>query len=177
MNTNEPNILLIDHFLSEASTLFDKLRESVEWDTSMAARNTASFGEPYNYSQMAYESRPMHPLLVPVAERIAETLKIAFNNCLLNFYLSGQSTMGFHSDDTNHLQSGTGVAIVSLGSQRGITYRSKANHAVRHTISLSPGSLLYMDADVQDHWMHAIKKDADAGPRISLTWRAFRAAD
>ena len=156
--------------------LFEDLRVSVDWDTSMAARHTASYGEPYNYSQMTYEARSMHPSLVPVAERLHEELNIAFNNCLLNFYLSGDSTMGFHSDNTSNLQANTGVAIVSLGSQRGITYRNKADQAVRRTYPLAPGSLLYMDSEVQDNWMHAIKKDAVAGPRISLTWRAFREA-
>ena len=118
----------------------------------------------------------MHPLLIPVAEQLTRQLKIDFNNCLLNFYLTGNSTMGFHSDDTSALQPDTGVAIISLGSQRGITYRHKSDHSIQHTLSLAPGSLLYMDSAVQDHWMHAIKKDSKAGPRISLTWRAFRNA-
>ncbi len=176
MSVSKPDILLVDSFLSDAEALFDNLRDSVDWDTSMTARHTASFGEPYNYSQMAYEPRPLHPSLAPVAERLSEKLGIAFNNCLLNFYLSGDSTMGFHSDDTSDLESGTGVAIVSLGSQRGITYRSKADTQIRHTFPLATGSLLYMDSKVQDNWMHAIKKDANAGPRISLTWRALRKA-
>ncbi len=161
MSVSEPDILLIDEFLSNSALLFDDLRTSVDWDTSMAARHTASYGEPYNYSQMTYEARPMPPSLAPVAERLEERLKVTFNNCLLNFYLSGE---------------GTGVAIVSLGSQRGITYRNKADKDVRHTFPLAPGSLLYMDSEVQDHWTHAIRKESDAGPRISLTWRAFRKA-
>ena len=85
--------------------------------------------------------------------------------------------MGFHSDQTDHLQPGTGVAIVSLGSTRGLTFRSKADRGIRHTYPLAPGSLLYMDSEVQEHWMHAVKKDVEAGPRISLTWRAFQKAD
>lgn len=173
----EPDILLIDDFLPDAGTLFDELHDTVDWDTSMVARHTASYGKPYNYSQMSYQERPMHPALAPVAERLSETLHITFNNCLLNFYLSGDSTMGFHSDDTSNLLAGTGVAIVSLGSQRGITYRSRIDQKVRHTFPLPSGSLLYMDSEVQDNWMHAIKRDAEAGPRISLTWRAFRGAD
>ncbi|MFN0125512.1 MAG: hypothetical protein ACKV19_02370 [Verrucomicrobiales bacterium] len=38
---------------------------------------------------------------------------------------------------------------------------------------LNPGSLLYMDAAVQEDWLHAVKPAPGAGPRISLTWRAF----
>ena len=174
MTTSEPDILLVDDFLLDPATLFDELRDSVDWDTTMTARHTASFGEPYNYSQMTYAASPMHPALAPVAERLTRKLKITFNNCLLNLYLSGASSMGFHSDDTSNLQPGAGVAIVSLGGERGITYRSKTDREILHTFPLLSGSLLYMDSDVQDNWMHAIKKEANAGPRISLTWRAIR---
>lgn len=172
--TIEPDVLLVDDFLSEHAKLFDALRECVDWDTRMASRHTASYGVPYNYSQMQYPERPMLDSLVPVAERLWDRLGFRMNNCLLNFYLTGQSTMGFHSDDTTDLQSGTGVAIVSLGSPRGITFRDKSNPEIQHTFSLKPGSLLYMDAKIQTQWVHAIRKQKDAGPRISLTWRAFK---
>ena len=49
MSVSKPDILLVDSFLSDAEALFDNLRDSVDWDTSMTARHTASFGEPYNY--------------------------------------------------------------------------------------------------------------------------------
>jgi alkylated DNA repair dioxygenase AlkB len=81
--------------------------------------------------------------------------------------------MGFHSDDTRGLVAGTGVAIVSLGSVRDITYRSKADPSLSYSYPLQPGSLLYMDDAVQQNWVHAIKQQANAGPRISLTFRAI----
>lgn len=109
-------------------------------------------------------------LLVMLEKR----LNIQFNNCLLNFYETGDNTMGFHSDETTGLVSGTGVAIVSLGSIRDITYRSKSQPQIQRSFPLKPGSLLFMDDVVQENWMHAIKRQKDAGPRISLTWRAFR---
>jgi len=66
------------------------------------------------------------------------------------------------------------VAIVSLGSVREITYRSKEKHDHNVSYALNSGSLLYMDDAVQEAWLHAIEKVADAGPRVSLTWRAFK---
>ena len=122
---------------------------------------------------MTYPAVPMHPILTPLVGMLYDKLQIYFNNCLLNYYQSGNSTMGFHSDDTSNLQSGTGVAIVSLGNSRDITYRHKANHDIRHSFTLVSGSLLYMDSAVQDDWMHGIRKQPNAGSRISLTWRAF----
>lgn len=173
MNDLLPDLLVVEDFLSNSTALFEELRTTVDWDTCMSARHTASFGVPYNYSQMSYPAVEMPPALVPVADRLRQTLNIEFNNCLLNYYLSGDSTMGFHSDDTTDLKAGTGVAIISLGHSRDITFRSKASPDVRRSYPLASGSLLYMDSSVQEAWMHAVKKQRDAGPRISLTWRAF----
>lgn len=166
-------LLIEDAFLSDQMALFNALSQSVRWEGSMAARRTASFGVPYNYAQMTYPAVPMHTALVPVVEQLHKTLGVRFNNCLLNFYETGRSKMGFHADDTTELQPGTGVAIVSLGHPRKITYRSKADKTLQHSFTLPPGSMLYMSSALQDDWVHAIKKQKDVGPRISLTWRAF----
>lgn len=166
-------ILIEDHFLEDPSSLFDVLVKQVDWDERMAARKTASFGVPYDYSQISYPRRPLLPALIPVTERLNERLGISFNNCLLNYYETGEQTMGFHSDETSRLLPGTGVAIVSLGHAREITYRSKADRSIEFSFSLLPGSLLYMDSKVQEEWLHGIRKQTQAGPRISLTWRAF----
>jgi alkylated DNA repair dioxygenase AlkB len=92
----------------------------------MAARRTASFGRPYNYSNMQYPETLLPDSLHPIVELLNARLGIRFNNCLLNFYQTGDNSMGFHSDNTTGLVPGTGVAIVSLGSVRDITFRFKA---------------------------------------------------
>lgn len=153
-----PAISIEPAFLHDHAALFQELLHSVQWNTSMKARSTASFGVPYNYSQIAYAEAPMPDILLPVAAKLKHALQIEFNNCLLNYYESGNNSMGFHSDDTTGLQPGTGVAIVSLGSQRDISYRSKVDPQNEHAYRLEPGSLLYMDAAIQDHWTHAIKR-------------------
>jgi alkylated DNA repair dioxygenase AlkB len=172
---NQPQVLIEDSFLpaSESLTLFENLSTSVDWDDSMAARRTASFGRPYNYSNMQYPETLLPDSLHPIVELLNARLGIRFNNCLLNFYQTGDNSMGFHSDNTTGLVPGTGVAIVSLGSVREITFRFKAEPSHQVTFPMNPGSLLYMDDAVQQDWMHAIKKQIGAGPRISLTWRAI----
>lgn len=171
---NEPDLLIEHSFLKNHETLYQNLVDQITWNDAMSARRTASFGKPYDYSQMKYETLSMHPLLADLNQRLIDRLEIPFNNCLLNFYETVNNTMGFHSDDTTHLIPGTGVAIVSLGSMRAITYRSIEDRSVLKDYDLQPGSLLYMDNSVQQHWMHAIRCDRSAGPRISLTWRAIR---
>jgi alkylated DNA repair dioxygenase AlkB len=170
----EPPIKIEDGFYSDHEVLFESLLTSSQWDDRMSARRTASFGRPYNYSQIEYPETPIPFELQALLGMLEKRLSIQFNNCLLNFYETGDNVMGFHSDETTGLVSGTGVAIVSLGSIRHITYRSKTQPEIQRSFPLKPGSLLYMDDVVQENWMHAIKRQKDAGPRISLTWRAFR---
>ena len=166
-------LFIDDTFLIDQMALFETLRRTIAWEGSMAARRTASFGVPYNYAQMTYPATPMHSALIPVVDQLYKALNIRFNNCLLNFYETGRSKMGFHADDTRNLQPKTGVAIISLGYPRKITYRSKADKTLQHSFVLPPGSLLYMTNELQEDWVHAIKRQKNVGPRISLTWRAF----
>jgi len=171
----KPELLVEEAFWPEHEALFRRLRDEVEWERSMVARHTASFGVPYDYAQMRYPQQPMHPALVPVRDALEARLGIRFNNCLLNHYLDERSKMGFHADETKELVPGTGVAIVSVGAPRRLSFRTK-DRSVRHAILLEPGSLLFMPLEVQHGWDHAIKRQrAPSGPRISLTWRAFRA--
>ncbi|WP_240652310.1 alpha-ketoglutarate-dependent dioxygenase AlkB [Variovorax gossypii] len=140
----------------------------------MRARKTASFGVPYDYSQIAYEAVPIPLELEVLCGKLEAELGFRPNNCLLNLYANGASSMRFHSDDSTALAPGTGVAIVSVGATRSIAYRSKADSSLRFDYPLPHGSLLYMSDAVQQDWLHAIPKAESAGERISLTFRAIR---
>jgi alkylated DNA repair dioxygenase AlkB len=168
-----PEVSLATDFLSRqpASDLFDALVDQIPWDTRMKARKTACFGQTYDDSGVDYEVVPMHPLLVPLCAAVEQRLGFRPTNCLLNYYEDGRSTMGFHSDVTYNLAEGTGVAIVSLGAERDLTFRSKANVDVKVVFSLPHGSLLYMTQLTQDYWTHAVKKSDTDDARISLTFR------
>lgn len=157
-------------FLESPSSLFITLKNTVTWDERMKARKTASFGVSYDYSQIAYPQTEMLPVLNEVCKLIEQELGFYPNNCLLNYYQDGSSSMGFHSDSSEELALGTGVAIVSLGSVRNIVYRSKAN-STEFSYPLQSGSLLYMSQEMQEHWLHAIPKVENVGERISLTFR------
>ena len=167
----EPEILQQPAFVPDPDALYTALVSEVAWEEHIKARKTASFGEAYNYSQVTYAVTPMHPRLVPLVDRLETTLGFRPNNCLLNFYEDGSSSMGYHSDSTDELVPGTGVAIVSLGSERSLTFRSKADSHEKYAYSLENGSLLYMSPAIQDDWKRAVLKQLDAGGRISLTFR------
>lgn len=169
---DSPNLIIENDFVGDAQELHDALATGVTWDERMQARRTATFGKPYNYSSMTYPETPMHPLLVPVVDRLETRLGFRPNNCLLNYYETGDATMGFHADATDNLIPGTGVAIVSLGAERTITFRRTKDRTVWCHYPLPNGSLLYMGDDVQQEWQHAIRKQEGIGSRISLTFRA-----
>ncbi|MEM1143655.1 MAG: alpha-ketoglutarate-dependent dioxygenase AlkB [Pseudomonadota bacterium] len=168
----KPEIQLQQEFWSEHAALFDDLKRSVIWDERMRARKTASFGVSYDYSQIAYPEAIMHPSLKEVCAGIAGLLGFKPNNCLLNYYLDGSSSMGFHSDSAEQLSPDTGVAILSLGCAREIQYRSKTDRQNIVSYTLEPGSLLFMSTEVQERWMHSIPKMEGVGERISATFRA-----
>jgi alkylated DNA repair dioxygenase AlkB len=165
-------------FLPDSEALFAHLVTSVAWDERMRTRKAASFGVPYNYSGIEWPAAPFPPILLPVLSRVAQRLGQQPNNCLAHYYPNGTATMGFHSDATEDLEPGTGIAVVSLGAGRTISFRSQRDKQRLEHYRLPGGSLLYMTPEMQRDWKHAILASAttDRG-RISLTFRRMKAAD
>jgi alkylated DNA repair dioxygenase AlkB len=168
-----PEASVMNGFLSKeaATKLFNSLLTEIQWDERMKARKTACFGQTYDDSGVDYQVVTMHPLLVPLCDAIKSQLGFRPTNCLLNYYDTGRSTMGFHSDATHNLAEGTGVAIVSLGAERNLTFRSKSDHSIVIHLPLPHGSLFYMSQLTQHYWTHAVKKTETDDARISLTFR------
>jgi alkylated DNA repair dioxygenase AlkB len=166
-----PDVLYVEEFLPQAEGFYETLKDTVLWDTRMGARKTATFGIAYNYSGMTYPNIPMHPLLVPIVEILEVRLGFRPNNCLANYYQTGRNTMGFHVDSTTELLPGTGIAIVSLGAERTLTFRRIDNKTIQVPYLLRSGSLLYMPPEVQGHWQHGLRRHEGAEGRISLTFR------
>lgn len=108
---NKPNLIIIENFISNAESLFKEIRDSVNWDERIKARKTASFGVAYNYSGITYPEIQMMACLVPICRKIDSTIGFYPNNCLMNYYVDGNSKMGYHSDSTAELKEETGVAI------------------------------------------------------------------
>jgi alkylated DNA repair dioxygenase AlkB len=151
-------VTFIDKFVEDPQVLYARLEQAVQWDERMIARKTASYGKAYNYSQMEYPFQKFLPELNQLNEKIGETLGFEPNNCLINFYPDGKSKMGFHSDQTDILEAGTGIAIVSLGETRSLKFRNIADPEKTETYELPSGSLIYMTQEVQALWQHSIPK-------------------
>ena len=167
-------ITYIENCIANPNELFNHLITNVNWDERMAARKTASFGVAYNYSQISYPDQEFIPELKTIIRNIEEKLGFTPNNCLLNYYLDGKSSMGFHSDQTDILYENTGIVIISLGETRTLRFRKINAKEVTKDYLLTSGSLFYMTDAVQKEWQHAIPKtNTDLG-RISLTFRKIK---
>ncbi len=164
-------VRMVAGFVPTHADLYRLLLATTVWDDRIRARKSASFGTPYNYSGIDYPTIAFPVHLLPTADQLEQKLGYRSNNCLANFYPDGVSTMGFHSDSTTQLEPGTGIAIISLGAERTLTFRHQEDRTRLESFRLPSGSLLFMSAVMQNEWKHAILPEEGAGPRISLTFR------
>lgn len=167
-------IWIEEEFIRDSGDLYSLLVPSIAWNERMRARKAASFGLPYNYSGIVWPAAPFPDLPVPVLERVSKRLRDRPNNCLAHYYSDCNSTMGFHSDAIDDLVPGTGIAVVSLGAEQPITFRSQHHRQLTEQYLLKSSSLLFMSPELQFDWKHAIlaAENAHAG-RISLTFRCM----
>lgn len=164
------DIYYAPNFIQIENTLFESVLHSTEWDDEMKSRKTASFGVPYNSSNIKYLEKPIPKIFKSIIEKIAAIVNFEPNNILINYYTDGSSRMGFHSDDTSILKKNTGVVILSLGSDRIMRFKSKNNGEI-FDLNLEKNSLLLMKNDNQNKYLHSILPSKHDNPRISVTFR------
>jgi alkylated DNA repair dioxygenase AlkB len=167
-------IIIKTDFYNDHNELFEYLVHQVKWESSLRARKTASFGIPYNYSNMAYEYCEFPKEILIAKELVDIEVGYTSNNCLVNYYDTPESSMGFHSDNIELLENGTGIAILSLGSMRVMRFSNKINPEITIDFTLNKGSFFYMSKEIQAFWKHAILKEQNAQERISLTFRKIK---
>lgn len=164
-------ITYLENFIDNPEALFDYLSANVNWDESMSTRKTASYGKAYNYSQMAYPYQDFLPELKTIIDRLKPVIGFEANNCLINYYADGSAKMGYHSDQTDILEPGTGIAIVSVGATRTLKFRNINDPELFRSYELTAGSMVYMIQEIQSQWQHAIPKAKTEQARMSLTFR------
>ena len=168
----------------EATTLFDELQHSIDWEQEeilifgarrRVPRLVAWHGDPsarYTYSGTPHEPRPWTPQLERVRARVRDWTGEDFNAVLLNLYRDGRDGMGWHSDDEPELGPTPVIASVSLGATRRFCLRHKGRKTLKRDLDLGHGSLLLMAGTTQRYWLHAVPKTSrTVGPRINLTFR------
>jgi alkylated DNA repair dioxygenase AlkB len=173
------------HFFSaqESDSYFKKLQQSINWQQEEIRmfgkqlplpRLTAWYGDKgYTYSGLYNAPQPWLPVLLELKERVEQVSKHTYNSVLLNYYRSGQDSMGWHSDDEKELGPEPCIASLSFGGERAFALRHRYRKELPAVkIALQHGSLLLMQGPTQHFWQHQVPKTARAiAPRINLTFR------
>lgn len=172
MNTNSliPGSNIINNYIIDTISLYNNLL-NIDYDKSMRSRWTTSFGKSYDYSGKTYPYIPIPSFINDMIPNISDIIGFTPNNCLINLYHDGNSSMGYHSDNTDILVDNTGVIILSIGATRILRFRNIIDRTNIIDYVLDNGSLFYMNDSLQNDWMHSIPRNDTNDIRISLTFR------
>ncbi len=177
-------LLFADAFRSDSAQLMDSLRADTHWtrhrlrlfgktiDAPRLSAWHAEAGCNYRYSGLSLEPEPLSATLCVIRARIETLVGHAFDSVLLNLYRDGHDSMGWHSDDEPELGPAPQIASLSLGATRRFCLRRRGQTRTALSLDLENGSLLLMEAPLQQYWQHCIPKTRrETSPRINLTWR------
>lgn len=166
-------IVLKNKILKDSEVILSHLKNDIIWDSSMISRKTASFGIPYNYSNIQYKKSNIPQFLNELIVFVKSSNGFTPNNCLINFYHDNKSKMGFHSDQIDILYKNTGIIIFSFGSSRILRFKNKIDSNIIYDLLLEHNSYFYMSQQVQKDWLHSILPDIsnEKSERFSLTFR------
>ena len=179
---------LISPFFTEQKSdyYFQKLMTEISWKQEpikifgkavMQPRLTALYGDlnkSYRYSGMTMNPLEWTQSLMEIKKSIETVISVKFTTALLNYYRTGQDSMGWHRDNEKELGSNPTIASVSFGATRKFIFRHYNQKDLKISIELSQGSLLVMSEACQHFWQHSIPKTkTDVGPRINLTFRVI----
>lgn len=169
---------------SSADLFMQQLSDEIAWrqdqiklfgKTHLIPRLQAFQSEPgiqYRYSGLSLNGDNWHPALNELRNQMYDLCGHHFNACLLNLYRDGKDSMGWHADDEPELGLNPVIASISLGQTRRFLLRRKDDHAQKHELKLTHGSLLIMAGSLQHHWQHSIPRSAPVqDARINLTFR------
>lgn len=167
----------IHPFVQNSDELMSEMLKDALWNP-MASRSVASFGvvyaglKSYATSGASFRSPPLPECLLRLCHEIKQRFGFEPNNCLLNYYENDRSKIGFHSDSIAEIAVETGIAILSLGAERELSFRHARDFTVSGGKVLQNGSLFYMTREMQRDWQHAIlPSKTEVGARMSLTFR------
>jgi alkylated DNA repair dioxygenase AlkB len=171
--------------LDQAQHYYDVLMTTIRWKHDEAVifgkhiitkRKVAWYGEAgfeYTYSNTTKSAIEWTIELLELKKIVEQISGTTFNSCLLNLYHDGDEGVSWHSDNEKALGTNTIIASISLGAERKFMFKHK-NTKETIPVFLENGSLLVMQGETQQHWLHSIPKTKKIStPRINLTFRKF----
>lgn len=161
-----------------ASRWFELLRDEVPWQAQRRPMYDRIVDVPRLTAGYRLDGEHLPSLLREAADLLSGNIGVPFNAVGLNFYRDGHDSVAPHNDKLHILVPHHPIALVSLGSPRRMTIRSKRLPRTSLHVELEPGSLMLMSYDSQLHYEHGVPKTkAEVGPRISLAFRVRPDAD
>jgi alkylated DNA repair dioxygenase AlkB len=184
----DAQVYYVPDFISakESDAYFQELQQTIDWKQESIKlfgkelpmpRLTAWYGDKgYNYSGLYNAPQPWLPVLLKLKERLEQAIGQPYNSVLLNYYKTGQDSMGWHADNEAELNQEAGIASLSFGGERRFGFRHRYNKELKNVyLTLQHGSLLLMQGQTQRYWHHALPKTSrTVEPRINLTFRNIK---
>ena len=171
----DAHLSYLDHLSNEVAWKHDEL--TLYGKKIITKRQVAFEGDEhiaYTYSKQVKIASPWSQVVLELKQILEKELNTSFNGCLLNLYASGDIAMAWHSDNEPELESEGIIASLSFGATRTFQLKHKQS-GEKIELKLENGSLLVMDMQSQQHWMHQLKKEPKIlEPRINLTFRQFK---
>ncbi len=131
-------------------------------------------GLAYTYSGTTRQALPWSPDLLQLKTRVEAETGESYNACLLNLYHNGEEGMSWHSDDEDTIVEGSAIASVSFGAPRRFLFKHRQS-GQKVALQLEHGSLLLMQGQTQQHWLHSLPKQRrETRPRVNLTFRKMK---
>ena len=155
-----------------AQRWFAQLVDGADWRHLRRPMYDRMVDVPRLLASHAVDDLPADLPLAEMLDCVRQRVPAPFTSIGMNFYRDGHDSVAMHGDKLNLLGDGHPIAILSLGAPRRMHIREVGDHANRIAIDLMPGSLLAMSHAMQTTHEHGIPKVRDAGPRISVVFRA-----
>jgi alkylated DNA repair dioxygenase AlkB len=167
----------VDHapgWVSGSDHLFAELLDSVEWGQRSRHMYDKKVVEPRLTAWWRADAGQAlePPLLESMRRALSGRYGVELDSMGLNLYRDGRDSVAWHGDRIAKEIAEPIVAIVSVGEPRRFLLRPRDRRAGgTRTFLLGRGDLLVTGGACQREWEHGVPKVANAGPRISITFR------
>ena len=180
-----PELKIIEEFYdaAESDCIYQRLLQEQNWPDNrytVAGRQFilprlqtwhADPGIHYSYRTNLLYTRSWTPLLSGIREKVEAFLNFPFNSVLVNLYRNGEDHVGWHADNEPELGEQPFIASLTFGVERQFCFRHKKTSETGR-ILLRSGTLLIMQPDFQQYWLHSVPIDKNVTQeRINLTFR------
>ena len=157
---------------AQCETWFEQLRDQVEWRSERRMMYDRMVDVPRLVASYALDDEGVPGPIRTMRPAVERFCGVTFTSAGLNLYRDGNDSVAPHGDHVERGPGGAPVALVTLGSVRRMTIRSRFKPRRVLDLDLELGSLLVMSYESHFNYDHAIPKTKErVGPRISVAFR------